>query len=110
MSYEYEPLPFTWRVIDDQGALVRTGPLASHQAAGLLLSYGQVVHPAGPPLWVTFQEFNNQPVKRDKTHWILRVPIWIGKHKDEMQIAWATARCRGGYGREILEEHEKFFQ
>ena len=29
--------------------------------------------------------------------------IWIGKHKDEMQIAWVTARCYDGYAqREIL--------
>ena len=112
MSYEYEPLPFTWRVIDDQGALVRTGPLASHQSVGPLLSYGQVVHPAGPPRWLTFHEFNNQPATNEAHHyWILRVPIWIGKHKDEMQIAWVTARCYDGHGRrEILEEHEKIFQ
>ena len=29
--------------------------------------------------------------------------IWTGKHKDEMQIAWVTARCYDGYAqREIL--------
>ena len=110
MSSEYEPLPFTWRVIGDEGAVVRTGPLASHQAAGPPLSYGQVVHPAGPPLWVTFQEFNNQPATNwGKTHWILRVPIWMGKHKDEMWIAWATIRGTSG-APPILEEHEKIFQ
>ena len=88
MSSEYEPLLFTWRVIGDEGAVVRTGPLASHQKVGPLLSYGQVVHPAGPPLWVTFQEFNNQPATNwGKTDWILRVPICMGKHKDEMRIA-----------------------
>ena len=111
MSYEYEPLPFTWRVIYGPGAVVRTGPLASHQAAGPPLSYGQVVHPAGKPVWMTFDEFNNQAATNwGQTHWILRVPISMGKHKDEMWIAWATARSRGGYGPPILEEHAKIFQ
>ena len=42
---EYEPLDYTWRVIYGSGAVVRTGPLASDQAAGPPLCYGTVVHP-----------------------------------------------------------------
>ena len=111
MSSEYEPLPFTWRVIDVEGALVRTGPLSSDPCAGPRLSYRQVVRPAGPPRWLTFHEFNNRPATNEAHHdWILRVPIWIGKHKNEMQIAWVTARCFGHVRRDILTEHEQIFQ
>ena len=34
------------------------------------------------------------------------MPIWMGKHKDEMFIAWATIGGHGGDGPPILEEHE----
>ena len=56
----YEPLDCTWRVIYGPGAVVRKGPLASDQAAGPPLGFGEVVHPAGKPVWMTFDEFNNQ--------------------------------------------------
>ena len=59
---EYEPLDYMWRVIYGPGAVVRTGPLASDQAAGPPLCYGTVVHPASKPFWVTLDEFNGQPV------------------------------------------------
>ena len=80
---EYEPLDYTWRVIYGPGAVVRTGPLASDQAAGPPLSFGQVVHPAGKPVWMTFDEFNNQAAtKWGQTHLILRLPVWMGSDKD----------------------------
>ena len=111
MSSEYEPLPFTWRVIGDEGAVVRTCPLASHPTVGPRLSYGQVVRPAGTPRWLTCNEFNGYPAENWDYHWwVLRVPIWIGKHKDEMQIGWVTARAYDGERREILEAHETIFQ
>ena len=90
--------------------MVRMGPLASDQAAGPPLCYGTVVHPAGKPLWLTLDEFNGQPVTYwGQDYWILRVPIWMGKHKNEMWIAWATIRGTSG-APPILEEHEKIFQ
>ena len=108
---EYEALPCTWRVTYGSGAAVRTGPFGDDPAAGPPLCYGMVVHPAGKPLWLTLDEFNGQPVTYwGQDHWILRVPIWMGKHKDEMWIAWATVRSHGGYGPPILEEYQKIFK
>ena len=108
---EYEPPDYTWRVIYGPGAVVRTGPLASDQAAGPPLGFGQVVHPAGKPVWMTFDEFNNQAATNwGQTHWILRLLIWMGSDKDKMWIAWATIRSHGGYGPSILQEHEQIFQ
>ena len=78
---------------------------------GPRLSYGQVVRPAETPRWLTCNEFNGYPAENWDYHfWVLRVPIWIGKHKDEMQIGWVTARGFDGWRREILEEHDKIFQ
>ena len=111
---EYGPLDCTWRVTFGSGAVVRTGPHFDDQVAGPPLCYGTVVHPAGKPLWMTLDDFQRQPVTYwGQDHWILRLPIWMGKHckhKDEMFIAWATIGGRGGYGPPILEEHEKEFQ
>ena len=106
----YEQLDCTWCVIYGQGAVVRKGPLASDQAVGPPLGFGQVVHPAGKPVWMTFDEFNNRAATIwGQTHWILRLPIWMGSDK-EMWIAWATIRSHGGYGPSILQEHEQIFQ
>ena len=108
---EYEPLDCTWRVTFGSGAVVRTGPFLFDQAAGPPLRYGRVVHPAGKPLWMTLDDFQRQPVTlHGQDQLILRLPIWMGEHKDEMFIAWATIGGRGGYGPPILEEHEKTFQ
>ena len=106
MSYEYEPLLFTWRVIHGPGALGRKGPFASDEYVGPLV-FGEVVHPAGKPVWMTFDEFNNQAATNlGQTHWILRLPIWMGSDKDKMWIAWVTIRCNDGGYPEILQEHE----
>ena len=91
MGFEYEPLDCTWRVIWSPGAVVRKGPCAGDQVAGPPLCYGTVVHPAGKPRWMKMDDFYGQPPTYwGQKLWILRLPVWMGKHKDEMWIAWAT--------------------